>query len=101
MDNPENENNDIPDGPERGSNPEITSLDKIKEALPTFVGKLCIVLADHASFNQPGILMTDGRGFGFNGGIGFLPDAVEKIYPITVETEKNQVRAVIFLKKPQ
>ncbi len=79
---------------------EITDPEKIKEALSGFVNKLCIVLADHEGFSQPGILLTDGKGFGFNGGIGFMPEFVDKIYPIVADLEKNEVRAVIYLKRP-
>ncbi len=80
--------------------PEITSPEKIKSFLPTVVNQLCVVRVDHENFAQPGKLLTDGTGFGFNGGIGFLPDNIEKIYPINVDIRKNEVRAVIYLKKP-
>lgn len=80
--------------------PEITDLGEIKRFLPTVIAKLCVIRVDHENFSQVGILLTDGTGFGFNGGVGFLPDNIEKIYPITVDTQKNEVRAVIYLKKP-
>ena len=80
--------------------PEITDLGEIKRFLPTVIDKLCVIRVDHENFSQVGILLTDGTGFGFNGGVGFLPDNIEKIYPITVDTQKNEVRAVIYLKKP-
>lgn len=80
--------------------PEITNLEEIKRFLQTVINKLCVIRADHENFSQHGKLLTDGKGFGFNGGVGFLPESVAKIYPITVETQKNEVRAVIYLKKP-
>jgi hypothetical protein len=85
---------------ESGESPEITDPAKINETLLTLVNKLCVIRVEHENFAQPGKLLTDGKGFGFNGSVGFLPEFVEKIYPIAVDISKNEVRAVIYLRKP-
>lgn len=70
---------------------------KFKETLESLLNQICFVRHPKAG-SFAGQLMTDGTGFGFPGGIGFLVDSVEKIYPISVPVEKNAARGVIYLK---
>lgn len=70
---------------------------KFKEALESLLNQICFVRHPKVG-SFAGQLMTDGTGFGFPGGIGFLVDSVEKIYPISVSIEKNAARGVVYLK---